>query len=527
LSGIKGENAIAFEKNLTLKIHRLYRPYGIEPIDSGSATSLFELIDHLHYHYNKYPLKVEGDSRTAEVPKVAVLIDEYDSPLISNMNNSDNLSSVKEVLSEFCLSLKAASHMIRFIFVTGISSFSQYSPYASLNSLNDITFDTKYSTLCGFTPNEIIRNYTDPIFRAYDYLLKEKILSQHATITDMLNLIRDWYDGYSWDGNNKVLNPLSVIAFLSSKAFERYWYNTGGPGFLKRLQATEEDYFKVFSRNLYYKSTATRQDLAHLSAVSALVATGYLTLESKIVKEGESPTREYAIAIPNTEVRMSFAEDYLIEREYPAFTPESQKEFVKVSTDFSNAFCNRDGTKAAILLQIIFAKVSHQNFEETEAFHKSHMEKALFLSRGQLVPEDSKSKGDADFVLKMRGQVLVIEVKYHKLSSEDSNVTNTNSSEQETGQKPSAQRANTTIPPESVNSNLKYPVLRKTKKMEYERKKSRLLKKGLKLAFEQIDDRNYAIPYLEGTADVWDVAVSIVGRGEVAISYRKVMHKSA
>ncbi|MDR1038036.1 MAG: AAA family ATPase [Deltaproteobacteria bacterium] len=189
---------------------------------------------------------IEGESRTADVPKVAVLIDEYDSPLISNMNDPDNLSSVKEILSEFCLSIKSASQIIRFIFITGISSFSPYSPSSSLNSLTDITFDTEYSTLCGFTPNEILRNYTDSIFRAYDSLLNEKILSQHATITDMLNLIRDWYDGYSWDGNNKVLNPLSVIAFLRSKTFERYWYNTGDFGFLKRLQATDEDYLQLF-----------------------------------------------------------------------------------------------------------------------------------------------------------------------------------------------------------------------------------------------------------------------------------------
>jgi hypothetical protein len=123
MSGINGENAIAFEKSLTRMIHWLYIPYGIRPTESGSAASLLELINHLHFNYSRYPLNVDGESRTADVPKVAVLIDEYDSPLISNMNDPDTLSAVKDILSKFCLALKSASQKIRFIFVTGISSF--------------------------------------------------------------------------------------------------------------------------------------------------------------------------------------------------------------------------------------------------------------------------------------------------------------------------------------------------------------------------------------------------------------------
>jgi hypothetical protein len=527
MSGINEANAIIFENNLTRKINLLAKPYGIEQTWAGSAVSLFELIHHLYHNYQKYPLNINGESRTADTPYIAVLIDEYDTPLIDNMNDPDNLIAVKKVLSQFYSSLKSASAMIRSILVTGISSFSPYSPFSSLNNLTDITFEKKYSTLCGFTPNEILRNYTNPIFQAYDTLINQKFLSQNATITDMLNMIRDWYDGYTWDGESKVLNPLSVITFLRNKTFERYWYKTGGPGFLKRLQVSDEDYFRVFSRNLFYKTTATLHQLSQLSATSALVATGYLTLESKMMGESGSQISKYVIAIPNTEVRMSFAEDYLIEREFPTFTSEAQKEFVEVSSDFSNAFCNRDVAEATRLLMIIFAKVSHQNFEETEAFHKSHMEKALLFSRGQIIPEDSKSKGDADFVLKMRGQVLVIEVKYHKLSSDDHNFIQANSSELEPVQGIYAQRDHTTIPPESVTCSEKNLDLRKTKKLELKQKIQRLLNKGIKLAFEQIDNRNYAMPYLAGNADVWAVAVSIVGRGEVAISYRQVGHKSA
>jgi hypothetical protein len=526
MSDINDENDIEFNKSLTNKIHRLYSPYGIKLTETGSAASLSELIHHLYQNYEKYPLKVDGETRTADVPEIAVLIDEYDTPLIDNMNGSGNLDAVKNVLTKFYRSLKSAAPMIRFILVTGISSFSPFSPFSSLNSLTDITFDTKYSTLCGFTPNEIIRNYTYHIFQAYDTLINHKFLSKNASITDLLNMIRDWYDGYTWDGDNKVLNPLSVITFLNKKTFERYWYTTGGPGFLKRLEVSDEDYFKVFSGNLYYKTTATLHDLSQLTATSALVATGYLTLESLIMGESGSPMSKYVIAIPNTEVRMSFAADYLIEREYPSFTPDALKEFVKVSTDFSNAFCNRDGAESSRLLKIIFAQVSHQNFEETEAFHKSHMEKALFFSRGHLIPEDSKSKDDADFVLKMRGQVFVIEVKYHKLSSDDQSITEENSTELETAQGPSALRDLSTIHSEHTNFYGNNITLSKTKKMKLEQKITKLLNRGIKLSFEQIDDRNYAIPYLIGTADVWAVAVSIVGRGEVAISYRQVGHKS-
>jgi hypothetical protein len=407
-----------------------------------------------------------------------------------------------------------------------MTTFSQYSPFSSLNSPTDITFTQKYSTICGFTPNEILRNYIGQIFESYDELVANEILYKHSTITDLLNSIRDWYDGYSWDGKNKVLNPLSVIAFLKWKQFGRYWYHTGGPGFLQNLQATDEDYFKVFSGKLSYTETVTKHELAQLSATSALVATGYLTLDSAETVDIKSPAVRYNIAIPNTEVRMSFAEDYLIGKEYPLLSSQAKKDLIKISTDFSNAFCDRDGPEAARLLQIFFSTVSHQNFEETEAFHKSHMEKALYFSRGHLTAEESKSEGDADFVLKMRGQVFVIEVKYHKLLSDDEDDIKLTFPETPNVQGIERDDLGITIDlKDAVNFRGETVNLKKSKKMESGHRKSKLLARGIRLAFEQIEDKGYATPYLTGTADVWAVAVSVVGRGKVAISYLQVGHR--
>jgi hypothetical protein len=378
-----------------------------------------------------------------------------------------------------------------------------------------------------------LRNYIGHIFETYDQLIIERKLSKYSTITDLLNSIRDWYDGYSWDGNNRVLNPLSVIAFLKWKKFRRYWYKTGGPGFLQRQQATDEDYFKVFSGKLSYTATATDLELSQLSATSALVATGYLTLDSSqtndiatATDDIESQVEIYNITIPNTEVRMSFAEDYLIEMEYPLLSSQARKDLIKISTDFSNAFCDRDGAKAARLLQIFFSTVSHQTFEETEAFHKSHIEKALYFSRGHLTAEDSKSEGDADFVLKMRGQVFVIEVKYHKLTSDDENNIELTLPETSILQGTDLNGNGTTrFPTDSFTFNGETVNLKKSKNMEYEQRKSKLLARGIKLAFKQIEDNGYATPYLVETADVWAVAVSVVGRGKVAISYLQVGHR--
>ncbi|MDR1038295.1 MAG: AAA family ATPase [Deltaproteobacteria bacterium] len=527
-----GAKAEIIEESLTQYIHDLSEDYNIEPRLSESGPALVRLIRKLHNSFKKIPLLVGGETRTADVPEVAVLIDEYDSPMIRNMNDPENLKAVKNVLSNFYMSLKSVAHFTRFLFVTGMTTFSQYSPFSSLNSPIDITFAQKYSTICGFTPNEILRNYIGKIFESYDELVANKILSKHSTVTDLLNSIRDWYDGYSWDGKNKVLNPLSVLAFLKWKKFGRYWYKTGGPGFLQRLQATDEDYFKVFSGKLSYTATVTDLELAQLSAISALVATGYLTLGAETddirteTDDIESETVRYNIAIPNTEVRMSFAEDYLIGMEYPLLSLQARKDLIKISTEFSNAFYDRDGAKAARLLQIFFSNVSHQNFEETEAFYKSHIEKALYFSRGHLTAEESKSEGDADFVLKMRGHVFVIEVKYHNLASDDENETKMTITETPNVHGAKLDDLGTTIDlTDSVNFRGKTVNLKKSKKMESGHRKSKLLARGITLAFEQIEDKGYATPYLTGTADVWAVAVSVAGKGKVAISYLQVGHR--
>jgi hypothetical protein len=440
------------------------------------------------------------------------------------MDDYEKREDLRKRLSSFFSSLKAVRSMTRFLLVTGITRFRDYSPFSSLNTLQDITFSADFSAICGFTEDEIRSNYAQHITKAHKILLNNQKIPSNWTEEDLFGSILDWYDGYSWDGKKKVINPLSVVSFFAQMQFGRYWYNTGDPGVLLRLQSSDESYFKSYSKNSSFRTTSTISQLSDLSATPALVMTGYLTVENEVVgRPGPSET-QYNLNIPNTEVRMSFAADYLVERNYPWLTSEARRQFIEVSTNFCNAFCAREEEIAENYLASIFAATAHQNYVESEAYHRSHIAKALLFARGHITEEKSKSRGEPDLVLEMRGEVMVIEVKYNKLDNiakpepncASPNRRNINGTEGATAR----------ILGKAINREQKTKASRKPTNLERKELTSQLLDKGINVAFKQINDMGYAEPYLGGSGTVWAVAISVVGRGEVRIRFRKATYKT-
>ena len=165
--------------------------------------------------------------------KVVVLIDEYDKPIISQLNNTEVAKQNREILKDFYGVLKSQDEHLRLVFLTGVSKFSKVSIFSGLNNLNDITMDTKYATLLGYTQEEL-----EHFFEGWITELGESMKMDKQTT---LKEIKKWYNGYRFSEEDKaVYNPFSTLLLFDKLTFKSHWFETGTPTFLIDLLKQKE-----------------------------------------------------------------------------------------------------------------------------------------------------------------------------------------------------------------------------------------------------------------------------------------------
>jgi hypothetical protein len=189
---------------------------GVTP--TAMFKSLFEKL------YNKYK------------QKVAVLIDEYDAPITKQLDNITLANEIRSTLRDFYDVLKAKEEIRGFTFITGVTRFTKTSIFSTLNNLVDLTLNKKYATICGFTISELDNLFKEHMKETLASLKSDGVLAPESTSSELKELILKWYDGYSWDGQTRVLNPWSLLSFFDLQIFDDYWTQSGGqPSFLIKL----------------------------------------------------------------------------------------------------------------------------------------------------------------------------------------------------------------------------------------------------------------------------------------------------
>ena len=162
--------------------------------------------------------------------KVVVLVDEYDHGIISRLNNLEVAQGNREILKDFFTMLKSLDEYLKFIFITGISRFSQVSLFSGLNNLKDITMDPRYAGMMGYTDEELKTNFQDHICAIVN---ERNLQGGLVTEEDIIDEVRNWYNGYRFSKSDVcVYNPFSTLNFMDKKETGGYWYNTGTPSFL-------------------------------------------------------------------------------------------------------------------------------------------------------------------------------------------------------------------------------------------------------------------------------------------------------
>jgi hypothetical protein len=334
--------------------------------------------------------------------KIALLVDEYDKPIIDFLEKSDieTGKANRDVLREFYGVLKNADESLELVFITGISKFAKVSLFSHLNNLKDITLSEKYATLVGYTQEEVAQYFDDYLTK-----IEAKLTLSRA---DLLENMRVWYNGYSWDGVSRVYNPFGTLNFLDDQAFRNYWFATGSPQFL--IQQMRKITFYNVENAVVNSRILDKYDIENLELIPLLFQTGYLT-----VKSMDPMTGDMVLDYPNREVRESMYE-FLID--------DVSKNPQRIHTgltvmDLNKAFVAKNLEKVRSILNSLLKDLPSQTFQnQTEGlFHGLiHL---VFSYLGMMAnSEVHSSQGRADAVVQTLTDVYIFEFKFNKTAQE-------------------------------------------------------------------------------------------------------------
>ncbi len=237
--------------------------------------------------------------RLAERNSVVILIDEYDYPLINNLDNSKIAEANRKVLKNFFSVVKSLDEHLRAIFITGVSKFSKTSIFSGLNNLNDLSLDPIAASLLGYTQEEINFYFSKHISK----MAQDK----NAFEGDIKKEIQAWYNGYRFSEKElTVCNPFSVLYLFKKEKFANYWFESGTPSFLIQLLSKQYEALENIEEIELSSASLGTFDIGDLPVITILFQTGYLTIH-----DYDSLTHKYKLSYPNAEVRHSFKQ-YLL-----------------------------------------------------------------------------------------------------------------------------------------------------------------------------------------------------------------------
>ena len=231
--------------------------------------------------------------------QVAVIIDEYDAPLLDVLHEDTLLPGFRRVMQEFYQPLKASEAMIRFCFITGITKFSQLSIFSTINNLTNISKDSKYAAICGITEDEFDTQMSPDIA-----MLAEVYECSYEEMHAKLKL---QYDGYRFaEVSPDIYNPFSLLKCFNQQKISNYWFDSGTPTFLIRQMQHFRTDVTTLERIEVDASSFDCPPEAMTTALPLLYQSGYVT-----IKEYDRETDTYVLAIPNKEVRVGMVRGLL------------------------------------------------------------------------------------------------------------------------------------------------------------------------------------------------------------------------
>ena len=333
--------------------------------------------------------------------RVVVLVDEYDKPLLQAIGNDALQTEYRNTLKAFYGALKSCDRYIRFAFLTGVTKFGKVSVFSDLNNLFDISFDQRYSTICGITEAELHANFDEGVqlLAEYNNMTKEECYARMECD----------FDGYHFCMDSPgMYNPFSVLNTLASQQFRDYWFETGTPSFLVyQLKKTGYPLTAMTEEELS-TDTLNSIDIMDENPLPLLYQSGYLTLKSY-----DPEFDEYKLGFPNREVEQGFIK-YL----YPFYTPKVQEKNTFSIARFVKDVERGDAEGFMRRLENFFANGDYQVMGNLEIYFQNTLYVFFRLMGFYVDVERHTSDGRMDIVMQTPEYVYILELKMDKTAEE-------------------------------------------------------------------------------------------------------------
>ena len=336
---------------------------------------------------------------------VSVLIDEYDKPILDALEVPEIARANRDFLRGLYAVIKDCDAHIRFTFITGVSKFSKASTraqprvslFSGLNNLKDITLDARYSAICGYTDADL------------DIVFAPELPGLGR------DQIRDWYNGYSWLGDEKVYNPFDILLLFDKRKFGAYWFETGTPTFLIETLFKRRVSSLALGEMEGSDELLSTFDVDHIATEALLFQTGYLTITDEEDFGGEPV---YRLGYPNREVRQSLNRSLLryLVRDSTQQMANSVRLYRLLE---ANDFAGLETLFHAFFASIPYEWYTNNDIARYEGYYASVFY-SYFAGLGlDIAVEDSSSHGRLDMAVLFNDHVYLFEFKVVEMASAD------------------------------------------------------------------------------------------------------------
>ena len=374
------------ERLLDFMLSDYERAFGLDATDGDANLRLTRLIKRAYEQTGR---------------QVVVLIDEYDAPLLDVVHEKENLDVLRNVMRNFYSPLKACDPYLKFVFLTGITKFSQLSIFSELNNIKNISMDEPYAAICGITEEEMLTQMQEDMDR-----LAAKL---DVTPEEILEKLKENYDGYHFTfPSPDIYNPFSLLNAFADGKFGSYWFGSGTPTYLiKMLEKFGVEPSEIGNNHAEVSAfdapTETMTDIIPL-----LYQSGYIT-----IKDYDESIVLYTLDIPNKEVRLGLMKSLL-----PNYVASKTRETTTMVAYLSRDIRNDDMDSALRRLQTFLSTIPYCDNTGYEG-HYQQMFYIIFSLLGSFVDVEVRTpRGRVDVVLRTKTTLYVMELKLDRTAGE-------------------------------------------------------------------------------------------------------------
>ncbi len=384
MSGGKHMEKEQLERYLAFILQAEEKKWGVEHPQVDANNRLTELIDTAYKKSGK---------------QVVVLIDEYDAPMLDVVHEKEQLDVLRNTMRNFYSPLKYSEAKLRFVFLTGITKFSQMSIFSELNNITNISMDDEYAGICGITKEELLVQMSEDI----DILAESQGLTKEQTIAKL----KEHYDGYHFASKSPdVFNPYSLFNCFSERKFGKYWFSSGTPTYLINM-LNKYDVLPADIAPIEALASAFDAPTEKMKTITPLLyQSGYVT-----IKDYDSDIELYTLDIPNKEIRVGLFENLL-----PNYVDGIYAERGGVAiARMSRLIRHQDMDGALRLLQDYLGTVPYCNVTNYEGHYQQMLYIIFTLLTAFVVDvEVHTPKGRVDMVLQTKTDLYLVELKLNK-----------------------------------------------------------------------------------------------------------------